>query len=447
MITQEDIRRLGAHIDYARSQGASAARISLTRSCDDLVATLDGKVDKITHCEDSSISIALFVDGRFGRFSTNKLEEDAVNGFIRKCCNIVRMLAPDECRELPGRDRVEKNATSGNELGLNDPGYQGITPEDRIHTALEAAISGKAGEENGCRIISEEGEYSDSIYDSVTMDSEGLFCRHTETCYDYGVEVTVEDGNGEKFSAYWWTSSPEKRSFDPSACGMTAFRSAAAKAGAKAVRSGKYNMVIASDVASKVVSPILTALNGYDIQQNSSFLAGALGKKVFSEGFTIVDEARVPGVYGSKLFDSEGVATKDTVIVENGTVRQFFLNTYMANKLGLAPTVEDATHPKILPWPERGLDRDAIIRMCGSGILVTDFNGGNTNQATGDFSFGIEGFLFRNGKILRPVCGMNATGNLNRLWNNLIAAGEDSRKCMSKMIPTLAFSGVDFSGE
>ena len=35
------------------------------------------------------------------------------------------------------------------------------------------------------------------------------------------------------------------------------------------------------------------------------------------------------------------------------------------------------------------------------GILVTGFNGGNSNPATGDFSVGVEGFYVKNGEIIQ----------------------------------------------
>ena len=85
------------------------------------------------------------------------------------------------------------------------------------------------------------------------------------------------------------------------------------------------------------------------------------------------------------------------------------------------------------------------MKMVGEGILVTGFNGGNSNSATGDFSFGVEGFLFKDGKIVHPVREMLITGNLITLWNNLMAAGDDARPCKSKLIPTLAFGKVYFS--
>ena len=103
---------------------------------------------------------------------------------------------------------------------------------------------------------------------------------------------------------------------------------------------------------------------------------------------------------------------------------------------------------------ERGLKADLfvneiaerdILDLCGSGILVTDFNGGNCNSATGDFSYGVSGFLFENGKITSPIDSMLITGNMTDLWSNLLAAGSDPIPGMSRQVPTLAFRDVTFN--
>ena len=201
-----------------------------------------------------------------------------------------------------------------------------------------------------------------------------------------------------------------------------------------------------TSVASRLVTPLLGALSAYAIQQENSFLAGALGKQVFPEGMTLVDDCHIPGQSGSRLFDSEGVATRPHTIIEAGKVNEYFVNTYMAGKMGIAPTVEDASRPRLLPWPQGGLSRQDLLDRCGDGILITGFNGGNSNSSTGDFSYGIEGFAFRNGKITHPVKEMLATGNFLTLWSRLLAVADDARPCMSKLIPTLAFENIDLSG-
>lgn len=96
------------------------------------------------------------------------------------------------------------------------------------------------------------------------------------------------------------------------------------------------------------------------------------------------------------------------------------------------------------PFVNEIAQRD-ILDLCGSGILVTDFNGGNCNSATGDFSYGVSGFLFENGKITSPIDSMLITGNMTDLWNNLLAAGSDPVPGMSRQVPTLAFKDVTFN--
>ena len=461
MITDKELDFVRKALETARKAGASHARATLSKSEEDLVATLDGEVDRVTHCADRSLSIALFADGRFGSFSTNKLDPASLEAFIAKAVETVRQVAPDPFRTLPDPARCCHDALTGDELGLVDPAREGLTPDERQRLALSASVrasfpgsqpSGEAAaastapaEAAGYEIVSEEGEYSDSIYETVVMDTNGTCCLHRETSFDYGVEITIES-NGEKYSGYWWDASSHLAGLDAPACGREALERAVAQIGSQPAPSGRYTAVIDAERASKLVSPLLRALSAYSIQQNNSFLMDSVGRQLFPEGLTLVDLPRIPGQTCSKYFDSEGVATKEATVIGAGVVRQYFVNTYMANKMQISPNVEDATRPKVLPWPCPGLDCEAILRRCGSGILVTDFNGGNSNPVTGDFSYGIEGFLFEDGRIVRPVSGMLMTGNFLDLWSRLLAAGDDARPCQTKLIPTLAFAEVDFSG-
>lgn len=438
-------------LELALEAGAAKARVSLSVNIMDLVATLDGAVDRVSHCADRALSLGLFVDGRYGCFSTNKLEENALRDFTQRSVRMVRMLQADECRDLPDPMRTAKDARSGDEPGICDPACADMTAQARKELALHAAAWGAAAPDGSWRLVSEEGEYSDSYYEQYIVDSNGLECRHRETSFEYGVEVTVEDRAGNKYSGYWWESAPMLRDFHPDGCGKEAVRQAVASIGPKALRSGKYRTVIDTEVAAKVVSPILRALGGYAIQQDNSFLRDAVGKQLFPKGMTLTDRPRIPGQTGSKYFDSEGVASADRDIIRDGVVQCYLLNTHMAAKLGLSPTLEEAIRPVLAScWPgtvpPRQPGRTEMLQLCGEGILVTEFNGGNSNSATGDFSYGVEGFYFKDGQIVHPVSGMVMTGNFLQLWGRLIAIADDARICHQKLIPTLAFDGVDFSG-
>lgn len=432
-------------MDFALENGADKVRITLTKSLLNLVGILNGEVDKVSHALDRSIQLNLFVDGRYGTFSSNKLEKEGLQAFISDAITIVRMIEPDSYRSLPSPSRVAQNATSGLELDLYDPEYENMTAEKRRTLALGSSrfLSFGPGTEPW-KLISEEGEYSDSIFDSVTIDSNGLFARHTETSFETGYEVTVEDRKGNRYSGYWWDATPRLQDLKIADCSATAIERAAAQIGPRGIRSGKYTVVIDSECASKVLTPVLNALGGFSLQQKNSFMDGTIGKKVFPESLTIMDLPHSVGETGSRLFDSEGVATREAAIIEKGIVKEYFLNTYIAAKMGMAPTVEDATRVKVLPLGGCKTKEEILakVRDC---ILVTGFNGGNSNSATGNFSYGIEGFMVREGKIAFPVKEALMTGDFLTLWNNLIFAAEDARSCLSKLIPSIAFAGVDIS--
>ena len=445
LLTDGEINLGRKAIKTALASGASAARVSLNKSLTDLAGTLDGELDKVTHSLDRSLGISLFVDGRFGAFSTNRLSGDGLDTFIKEAAETVRMMAPDPCRSLPAPGRTAKDALKGTELDLLDTGSEDNDSAGRISRILDASIFRNLPENDGFKVISEEIEYSENIYDQVLIDSDGLFARHSESSFDIGCQITIETPSGDRYSSYWWDSAPKKADLLPSlqVCAGKALGKAVAQIGSCHRSGGRFNMVVDTECASKLVTPILNALSGYAIQQKNSFLEGKAGEKVFPESLTIIDLPHSKGLSGSKLFDSEGVATKEWTIIDKGVINGYFINTYIAAKMGLDPNVDDAVKPRLMPYGDC-ITRDDVLRKMGSGILVTGFNGGNSNSATGDFSYGIEGFLFENGNIGEPVREMLVTGNLVSLWNNFAAAAEDSRPCFTKIIPTIAFKDVDF---
>jgi PmbA protein len=460
ILTQECLK-------MALEAGASKVRASLSKNTMNIVATLDGEVDKVTACLDRSITLNLFVDGRFGTFSTNKLDTASLRSFIGRAVETTRMLAPDPCRDLPAPSRTAKDAVSGNELGICDPAWRSVTPEQRIAFALNNSVGVVAPSRyrhvqgslkklrrsntsdavcgSNWKLISEEGEYSDSEYWNYVVDTQGTEVLHAETSFEFFTELTIQDSRGRKYSGGWWEAAPLLKDFHPEKVAPAALEEAVMQIGPRRCRSGKYRAVIDSEVSQKVLNPILNALNAFNIQQKNSFLTDALGKQVFPAGLDIMDMPRIPGEACGKMFDSEGVATANHYIVKDGVVQEYFVNTYMANKLGVTPTIEDAMRPVICRFGN-GVSRQDIMKTCGNGILITDFCGGNSNPATGDFSYAIQGYRFKDGKIVHPVREMLITGNIVDLWSRLLAAGDDARRCRAKLTPTLAFDQVDFSG-
>ena len=360
----ESEKKLAAHcIGFATANGADAARISLSKSVMDGYTFLNGELDKVTHSADRSIYMYIYADGRYGTFSTNRLERDELEDFIGKAISMVRMLGEDLCRTLPEAWRTAKDARTGLELNLYDATIADSGSDTRLERTERISIYQdltQKWEQDGYliadgtgheyRLISEECEYTESLEDNYVCNSNGFEGRHTETSFSAFCEMTIEDSEGNKYSGFWWDATPKFSELDPEGCSARALDKAVRQIGPKSRRGGHYRMVVDCNAASRLVSPLFTALNASSIQQKMSFMDDTLGKRMFPEGFTIMDMARTAGKAGSRLFDTEGVATKDAPIIEDGVVKQYFINTYMSNKMGLEPTVEDISRPCVMPY-------------------------------------------------------------------------------------------------
>ena len=168
-----------------------------------------------------------------------------------------------------------------------------------------------------------------------------------------------------------------------------------------------------------------------------------IDQKVLGDKLTVIDEPHMVGTSGARYFDGEGVATKRMPVFENGILKTYYIDTYSANKMNMRQTIAS---PSILTMQMGNKDTDGLIASVDRGILVTGFNGGNSNSTTGDFSYGVEGFLIEKGKLTQPISEMNATGNMISLWSNLAEVGNDPRTFSSWRVPSLIFDRVDFSG-
>ena len=431
-------------LQMAREAGATQARIALERSIENSATVLDNQLDKTLSSSGSTLFIQLYIDGCYGSFSTNRLDPDALRAFIRNAAASTRLMTRDACRRLPD----PAICFHGPEIDLQqyDPAVESLTPESRRERAMVASaeIFGQHP-----RLLSVETEWGDTVDYFYTADSQGFHGETLQTTHTINATVAICGRGDEKPEAWWYESGIRLDEAPASGCGRRALQRALNQLHPRKLRSGRYNIVIDNMVSSKVVAPIIRALSGGSLQQRNSFLLDAIGKPVFSERLTLVDDPFLPGLPGSRLFDNDGVATARREIISKGVVNHYFIPDYYAAKMGVPTTIDG---PSVLRFvrngesPEKVLNLTALLQEAGKGILITDFNGGNCNAATGDFSYGIRGFLFENGEVIHPVKEMNITGNMIDLWQHLIAAGDDPRSSSRWTIPSLAFEGVNFSG-
>lgn len=438
MITNENKKLAQWAMDFALKNGCQAAKVLLYANSNTSFELRDAKMDRLQQASESGLGISLYVDGRYGNYSTNRLDRKELETFIKNGIESTRYLAPDEFRVLADPDRCYKGGKP--DLKLFDHKIFDINPDDKVARARAAAEEALGKND---RIISVETSYSDGESSSYRLMSNGFEGESKSTWYSVSASVAIRGEGEARPSDYWYESTLFYDRLPKTNIGSKALERVLRKLGQKKVKSGKYTMVVDPMNSGSMLNPILSAMYGTSLQQKNSFLMDKLDQKVFSDKLTLLDDPHVIGANGSRYFDTEGVATERRPIFENGVLKTYFIDTYNGKKLGVAPTINSPSRLVLTPGNK---DLNGLIADVENGILVTGLNGGNSNSNTGDFSYGVEGFLIENGKLTQPISEMNVTGNFLTLWNSLAAIGNDARKDRSWLVPSLVFEGVDFSG-
>jgi PmbA protein len=437
MNTKEKYTLADQVIEHALKSGAKQVSVSLNESHNNDIEIRDQKIDRLTESNRNSLTVGLYVDNKYSSLSTNRLKKDDLFKFVDEGIAATKYLAEDKFRSLPAEDLYYKGG--GTDLNVADSKLGDIDAKTKIDIASEILNEAYKKDE---RIISVSAYYSDSISNRVLVTSNGFKGDSARTDVSLYAAVSVKSDKGRP-SDYWYENAIFYDKLKKTGIGTKALERTLKKIGPEKINSGKYTMIVENRSAPNLLSPLYNALQGSSLYQKQSFLADKIGKSVASSIMTIDDDPLIISGPGSRLFDGEGLAAVKRPILEDGTLRNYYIDNYYGRKLGMEPTSGSSSNA-VFRLGKRNMDE--MVANLKKGILVTGFNGGNCNGSTGDFSYGIEGYLIENGSIVHPVNEMNISGNMNQLWFNLVEAGNDIVDGSSFMIPTLMFEGIDFSG-
>lgn len=171
------------------------------------------------------------------------------------------------------------------------------------------------------------------------------------------------------------------------------------------------------------------------VNKGLSVYRDKLDQLVASPIVTVIDDATLPGKYGSYRWDDEAVPAQRTLLIENGYLRGFLHDRLSAAKTGAGLTGNgrrESYMEKPMPRmsntfiaPGRD-DPSSIIRDTARGLLVKKMGGGQVNTANGDFVFDVqEGYVIENGEISYPVRGATLIGNGPRTLMDIDRVGSD----------------------
>lgn len=429
-------------LKLATDLGASDASAELSDEKGLTVNVRCSEVETIENTRDRSFSITVYKGKAQGSATSGDLHPEAVERTVRAAYEIASHTTEDPCAGLPQADELCKSIR---DLDLYHP--WDIDAEAAIELGIRAE---KVALEYDNRIANTDASsVTASTGEFLLGDTLGFLGGYRFSNHSVSLSMIAEDKNGMQVDGWYATAVDPRDLMKPEQLGEKAARKAISRLSPRTLTTRICPVIFEAPVARQLLNLFNAAVSGGSLYRNVSFLCGRLGTSVFPETVSIFEDPFIPRGYGSSPFDDEGVEPSPRFIVEDGVLKGLFLDSYSARKLSLKNT-GNAGGPYNLLYrlqPQaRASSPDALMKLMGTGLLVTELIGQGVNLATGDFSKGASGFWIENGRVAYPVQGITVAGNLNDMFMDLVAMGDDidvntNVQCGSVLLSKLTVAG------
>ena len=423
----------------AKDAGATAAEAEISLGFGQNVSVRMGETETIEYNRDKGVSVTVYFGQQKGHASTSDLSPQAIQDTVSAACNIARYTAKDEFCGLADADLMAKDIP---DLDLYHP--WALSVDDAISLAKECEASARGVDK---RITNSEGA-SVSTYEGMFAyaNSHGFNGGYATSRQGMSCSVIAEEADSMQRD-YWYTTARSAKDLDSAtAVGRLAGERTVRRLGSKRIKTAQVPVLFEASLASGLISHLISAISGGNLYRKSTFLLDSLGKQVMSSQITIEEQPHLLKGLASSPFDNEGVATKPRTLIKEGVLNGYMLSSYSARKLGMQSTGNaGGNHNLIISHGD--LDLNGLLKMMGTGLLVTELLRHGINMVTGDYSRGAAGFWVENGVIVHPVEEITIAGNLQTMFKQIVAIGNDVLVQGSKQVGSILIENMTVAGD
>ncbi len=449
---ETDLRTLAQEVVRRAMQGGATAAECVVREGSEFATVVRlRQVETLKEAGSKAMGLRVFFGQRAASTHTSDFTPQGVEVLIAGALELAKITSEDPHAGLPTPDQLGQVA---GDLDLYYDDVYSLQNEERIayaRRAEEAAMKADPRIKN-----SEGGSFDAATGHKVLANSLGFVGEYSRSYCSVSAVPVAQDENGAMQRDYWYSVARSLgRLESPEHVGKVAAERTVRRLGARKVKTAKVPIVLDPLVSRSILENIFEGVNGDSIYRQASFLAGKLGEKVAGDNVTVIDDGTMVGGFGSSPFDSEGVPTQRTTVIDRGVLKSYLLNTYTAKKLGLKTTGNAsrglAGNPGIGVgnfFLEPGArSAKQILSEIKEGLYVTEFLGFGVNLVTGDFSRGASGLWIVNGELAYPVEEITVAGNLKDMLMNFSEIGSDLEFRGAVAAPTIRIDGLTVAGE
>jgi PmbA protein len=437
-------------VKLAQAAGASDAECTIAEGDEFSANVRMREVENLKEAGSRGAGLRILIGRHTGASYTSDLSKDGLAHLVKSAIELADITTEDPHAGLPDPDEF---GTLEGDLGMYSADVAGLDTALKIETAKRAE---DAALNSDPRISNSEGASFDNYVGRHIFANSRKFAAEYRSSY-CSLSTSPVAREGESMERdYWYTMARGFSGLEaPEQVGRMAAQRALRRLNAVKVDTQRVPVVFEPRTARSLLDNIFEAVHGMSIYRQESFLAGKLGEKVASEDVTVIDDATLPGLFGTSPFDDEGVASRRTVVIERGVLKSYLMNTYAARKLGLKTTGNASRgltgnagigHGNFFLEP--GVQTpEQIIAGILNGFYVTELMGFGVNVVTGDYSRGAAGLWIRNGELAFAVSEVTIAGNLNDMLKGIEAIGSDLEFRGSVAAPTIKMGEMTVGGK
>ncbi|MGH9662515.1 MAG: TldD/PmbA family protein [Bryobacteraceae bacterium] len=434
----------------ALESGANDAECSVSEGEEFSAGVRMREIEKIKEAGSRGIGLRIVAGGRTGSSYTSDFSAEGIDRLVRSAIELAEVTTEDPHAGLP--DPAELGAIAL-DLALYADDVAALDASRKVEMALEAE---SAALDLDPRIRNSEGASFDThVARHVFVNSRGFAGEYRSSHCSLVAIPVARDGDAMERD-YWYSRARSIAGLEPPPqVGRIAATRALRRLGAVKVETQKAAVVFEPRTARTLLDSLFDGVHGESVYRQASFLAGRIGERVAAGGLTVVDDGTLPGLFGTSPFDDEGVPSRRTVVIENGVLKNYLLNTYTARKLGMRTTGNASRgltgnagigHGNF--YIEKGArPPEELIRSVRNGLYVTELIGFGVNVVTGDYSRGATGLWIRDGELAFPVSEVTIAGNLKQMLMDIewIASDLEFRGAVAS--PTLCIREMTIAGK
>lgn len=315
--------------------------------------------------------------------------------------------------------------------------YNDVSKQEKIDLIKEGL---KAIENYDPRIVRTYGLYNDSHKNVVIFNSKGDIIKRDQQFGRAGYQVVVSDGKSME-SGYEMPGTQSDINFFKTKVDMKKLALKAAKVAlqnldAKECPSGVMPVVIGNGWGGVLFHEACGhPLEASSVSKGLSCFAGKMGEQIASPLVTAVDDSTIPNAWGSIDYDDEGVKTEKRVLIKNGKLTKYMIDSFNGRRMNAEPNGAcrrqsfrfEPTSRMSNTYIDNGTSTpEEIIAATKLGLYAVSFMGGSVNPTTGEFNFGCsEAYIIRDGKIAEPVKGAMLIGKGDEILHKIDMVGND----------------------